>query len=506
MTKPGMNTGTLIAGDNLAALSSIPEGSVALAYLDPPFNSRRIYEVFASKSRRADLSHRRDAFVDNWIWSDDVQEMILDSERDSSSLRRATALFLKSLGRSTMAAYLAMMASRLEATRRTLASDGSIFLHCDPSASHYLKVLMDLIFGPDNFRNEIIWKRTHAHSSSQRFAPVHDTILFYSKTKNYIWNPQASPYEEAYVEKFFRGSDEGGRFQNITCTGPGDRTGTRAHYTWKGKLPPPGRHWAWTKERMEEYEAQGRLMYSKNGIPRLKVYVGEGGGVQVSDIWSDINRLDAHSTERVGYDTQKPVALLQRIVSATSRPGDVVLDPFCGSGTTLVAAQESGRSWVGIDSSLVACSTSLARIRQQSLRTPVELHGFPSKVDDVVKLRESDSIAFGWWASGMLATLLDRSNSSVDFFTGNSDWKLERFDGLLSMIPRGGRARDLPKTGSGRLGMLLSMPGEMRRASELSRHLDMKIVDVSLHSCLTKDARATGLSTRVQKLTKEIQA
>ncbi len=203
--------------------------------------------------------------------------------------------------------YLTMMAPRLAEPRRILHERGSLYLHCDPSASHYLKILLDHIIGGENFRSEIIWKRTHAHSSSRRYGPVHDVVLFYSRSSADTWNPIFTAYESTYVDKHFRQEDERGRYQLITCTAPGDRVGTRAHYEWCGQLPPPGRHWAWQRERMQQLEDAGLLVYSSNGVPRLKRYVDDGVGLALQDLWLDIKRLDAHSDERVGYETQKPL-------------------------------------------------------------------------------------------------------------------------------------------------------------------------------------------------------
>jgi DNA modification methylase len=372
-------TRRLWAVDNLEGLARLPSASVQLAYLDPPFNSGRSYDTLMVASR-AHGRHAREAFSDDWGWSEETKRV---SEGLGEWLPASAVEFVqglaRTLGEADIVAYLVMMAPRLAEVRRVLTDTGSAYIHCDPSASHYLKVLLDHLFGSENFRNEIAWKRTHAHSSSRRYGPVHDVILFYSKGPRYTWNPVFSEYSPLYLEKHFRLQDERGPYQLITCTAPGDRTGTRAHYEWHGLLPPPGRHWAWRREHMESLERDGRLVHSSNGVPRLKRYADDGVGVCVQDVWTDINRLDSHSDERVGFETQKPLGLLERVIAASSDPGDLVLDPFCGSGTTAVAAERLGRAWVCMDISLTACSITLARVRQEASLEWVSLEGFPSE-------------------------------------------------------------------------------------------------------------------------------
>lgn len=406
-------TRSLIASDNLEAMARLAPSSAGLVYLDPPFNSGRLYEAVVAP-RAAGKGHRADAFRDHWSWSDGMK-FALDELSEFVPPRVAAFVgdIVRALDYGDMAAYLVMMTSRLGYARRILSDSGSLYLHCDPAASHYLKLILDQLFGPDNFRNEVIWKRTHAHSSSRRYGPVHDVILFFSKSSKYVWNPIYSEYQSSYIEKHFTHEDEHGRYQLITCTAPGDRTGTRAHYEWNGQYPPSGRHWAWKREQMEAFEREGRLVHSSNGVPRLKRYTHDGSGVPLQDIWSDINRLDAHSDERVGYDTQKPLALLERIIAASTEPGALVVDPFCGTGTTLVAAERLDREWVGIDASLLAASISLARVRQQVNLKQVVLKGFPGDEAAANCLLRDDPGTFGIWGASMLGTLADRKASNA---------------------------------------------------------------------------------------------
>jgi hypothetical protein len=427
---------SISVGDNLEALSNIQQGSVNLAYLDPPFMSGRSYDAYLGRSRTPKQNAEIAAFEDRWTWQDTTER---DFQRIREVLPLSVAELLRGLvssqGRTGLLAYLLWLTPRLYWTKASLSKTGSLYLHCDSSSSHYLKILLDAMLGPANFRNEIIWRRTHAHSSSHRFGPVHDVILYYSNSGDYVWNPVHTSYDSRYIDNYFNREDENGRFQAITCTAPGDRTGTKAHYSWKGMLPPPGRHWAWKYEQMQEFEAAGRLVYSSNGVPRLKRYAHEGLGVAVQDVWMDIPRLDAHSSERLGYETQKPVALLERIISASSRPGDVVLDPFCGSGTTLVAAERLGRGWLGIDSSLLAGSLALGRTRGVVGTKPIRLKGFPDRTAAAMQLFKKKPLGFGVWAASLLGTLPDRTLLSDNLLIGTGDVAGTKRISLISMVP-----------------------------------------------------------------------
>ena len=410
-------TRTLWSQDNFAVLAGLETGSAALAYLDPPFNSGRSFEAVLGQGSESP----QEAFSDMWTWGEEAERDLL--QLDQSLPRQAADLvraIVAALGKVDLAAYLVMMTPRLGELRRVLADNGSIYVHCDPSASHYLKIVLDHIFGPENFRNELVWKRTHAHSGSRRFGPVHDVILFYSKSKNYLWNQGHSPYSSDYIEKYFRKTDERGAYQLITCTGPGSRVGTRAHYEWRGQWPPANRHWAWTEDVMEQADREGRLEYSSKGTPRLKRYVDEGKGVRLQDLWLDINPLGAHEHERTGYETQKPVRLLERIIEAGSNTGDLVIDPFCGSGTTAVAAEKLGRSWIAVDSSLLAASLTLARVRHSGSDAPVALHGFPASEGAILKVQERDPTAFAVWGTGMLGTLVNKNRLTQKLASGVS--------------------------------------------------------------------------------------
>ncbi|MHB1219691.1 MAG: site-specific DNA-methyltransferase [Alphaproteobacteria bacterium] len=407
----------LEVGDNLLALGRLPDGAATLAYVDPPFNSGRAYEAVLFRER---IKVQQDAaFNDKWVWTNEAEAELLQLRQMLSATRAAQIhSLIKSLGQTSSAAYLAMMAPRLVQIHRVLGDSGSLYVHCDPSASHYLRVLLDQIFGPENFRSEIIWRRTHAHSSSKRFGPIHDNLLFYTKSSKYTWTTVHTEYNPSYIANHFTHEDEKGRYQLITCTAPGDRQGTRAHYEWNGRLPPPGRHWAWQRSQMEQFEREGRLAHSTNGVPRLKRYITDGKGVPLQDVWLDISRLDARSDERIGFETQKPIKLLERIIAASSKSNDVVLDPFCGSGSTLVAAEGLGRRWIGIDSSLLACSLTLGRVRRLAGTKRIQLLGFPDSATRARLLRAAEPLTFGIWATGMLGTVPDRDLSDSRLITG----------------------------------------------------------------------------------------
>ena len=283
----------------------------------------------------------------------------------------------------SMQSYLCMMAVRLLEMRRVLKDTGSIYLHCDPTAGHYLKLLMDTVFGSDKFRNEIVWKRTGSHGGSKRWGPIHDTILFYSASDDYLWNRVYQEYDAGYLDRHYRLVDERGPYQLVSLTGAGTRTGDSGQ-PWRGVDPTQsGRHWAVpngalrgahpglnlgelsTQEKLDLLDEAGLVYWPERGaIPRQRRYVDESAGVPIQDIVADIAPIAAQARERIGYPTQKPLPLLERIIKASSNEGDVVLDPFCGCATACVAAENLGRRWVGIDISPKAVELVNMRLQQ----------------------------------------------------------------------------------------------------------------------------------------------
>ena len=348
-----MDKNQLYYGDNLEVLRQhIQDESVDLIYLDPPFNSRQDYNVLFAEKDGTRSSCQIMAFEDTWEWNQDAERAYEEIVELGGRVSDAMRAFRTFLGTSDMMAYLAMMAPRLVELKRVLKVTGSIYLHCDPTASHYLKMLMDAVFGPQFFRSEIVWKRSSAHSDTKQgrkiHGHIHDVILFYTKGEDWTWVPLYTPYDREYTESFYSHVEEGtGRrfsVDNLTAARPGGDTS----YEWKGVKPYKGRYWAYSKENMERFELEGRLYYSKSGMPRYKRYLDEMPGVPLQDFWSDISAIGSIATERLGYPTQKPEALLERIINTSSKEGDTVLDPFCGCGTAVSVAQRHNRRWIGI--------------------------------------------------------------------------------------------------------------------------------------------------------------
>lgn len=322
-----METNSVILGETLNELSLINDESIDLIYLDPPFFSNRHFVTSTIM--------RTTAYFDD-IWSGGLEE------------------------------YLLFMRKIVLHCNRILKPTGSVYLHCDWHASHYLKVEADRIFGYDNFRNEIVWKRHNSHNDAKQgtriFGRIHDSILFYSKTDDYVWNPIHTPYNKKYVKKYYRYTDEKtGRLYALgDLTGPGGAGKGNPLFEFNGHT----RYWRYNKEKMEELKRTGKIVLSRNtGYPYLKRYLDEMKGISVQDMWDDIKSPQLTRKEYCGYPTQKPIGLLERIIAFSTRKNDIVLDPFCGSGTTLVAAQKLGRKWLGIDNNRQACEIACHRLR-----------------------------------------------------------------------------------------------------------------------------------------------
>ncbi|MFT4230693.1 MAG: site-specific DNA-methyltransferase [Microbacterium sp.] len=484
-------------GDNLDLLGSIGSASAQLVYMDPPFASGREYKAVL-QSRRDSGTEIVDAFSDTWSTRASAGG---GGSQPIDALLGGIAPFLPG----STAAYLRMMAPRICEAWRILDERGSLYLHCDPSASHYLKMLLDVVFGPENFRSEIIWRRTHAHSGSRRYGPVHDVVFFYSKTDRYIWNQPFAPYSQEYLDKYYTRADARGSYQLITCTGPGDRTGTKAHYVWRGKLPPPGRHWAWQAERMEELDRAGLLVYSRNGTPRLKRYVDEAPGVALQDVWTDIGRLDAHSAERVGYETQKPVALLRRIIEASSEPGSLVVDPFAGSGTTAVASEQLGRAWAVGDSSLLAASLTLSRVRQACRAAAITLSGFPASSAEAARLRRTDPTTYGAWGTSILGAEIDRQRSSGGVtkgrgvLVGGGERAETRSWVPLGKSPRASHVEPADVPPGVRFGLVLDAQPSATRIHERLRTIrsGFEVIGVPVEDAVSPATRMSGFASLV---------
>lgn len=413
--RPLSGANHLYYGDNLRVLrDSIQTESVDLIYLDPPFNSNAGYNILFKGPEGSTSAAQIEAFDDTWHWNDSAEEAFGDVMRSgnaaASTMLRAIRSFL---GDNDMMAYLAMMAVRLIELHRVLKPTGSLYLHCDPTASHYLKVLLDAVFGAKNFHNEIIWKRTSAHGNvSANYGDVTDTILYFSKTGSPIWNQPRAPLSAANIaSKYTMQDGDGRRYTTRDLRNPADRPNLK--YDYKGYKPHPN-GWSISKELMEKYDAEGRLYFPKDpdGRIRLKLYLDESKGQAMQTLWEDIPPLNSQAQERLGYPTQKPVALLERILNASSNPGDTVLDPFCGCGTTVHAAQKLGRRWIGIDVTHLAIGLIEKRLRDAYRDMPEQLvfitHGVPQDLEGARNLarRGRDNSAhyfeFEKWALALI--------------------------------------------------------------------------------------------------------
>ena len=429
--KPGWGeaSNVLHYGDNLKVLrDSVKDESVDLIYLDPPFNSQRAYNVIFREEDSAEPEAQVKAFDDYWRWDAAAeatyQQLVNPRPHTHASPERLIVLIQalrKSLGDGNMLAYLIMMGARLVELYRVLKPTGSLYLHCDPTASHYLKMLLDAVFGFDRFRSEIIWTRTSAHSGAKRFGPVHDVILFYSKGEEYTWNEQFQPYDEEYVDTFFEQNDpDGKRWKRGDLTGPGIRTGDSGK-PWRGiDVTAKGRHWqpasyVYEKyrkltgedlaqfpflERLDQLDKIGLIHWpeKKKGMPRYKCYLEDMPGTPLQDIWMDIRPLHNLSSERTHYPTQKPLALLNRIIEASSNAGDVVLDPFCGCGTAIEAAETLKRSWIGIDITYLAIPIIRRRLAPIIPPAQFRITGDPVDLKSALALADSDPYQFQWWS------------------------------------------------------------------------------------------------------------
>jgi DNA modification methylase len=393
---------------------------VDLIYLDPPFNSQASYNVLFRSTSGERSQAQIEAFGDTWHWGEEAErafdEVIHSWNTDAAELLRSLRAFLKE---NDMMAYLCMMAVRLLELHRVLKPTGSIYLHCDPTASHYLKLVMDAIFGLTHFQNEIVWKRTSARSDSHRWNHIHDVLLFYSKTDKYTWNTQYTAYDERYVGESYAAQDEHGRpFKSDDLTAAGTRGGESGK-SWRVINPTAkGRHWALPKnileplgivggtvqQRLDRIEEIGRMLWpeKKGGVPRFKRYLDEMPGLAIQSIISDIPPLSAQSAERLGYPTQKPLALLERIISASSKESDIVLDPFCGCGTTTHAAQKLKREWIGIDITHLAISLIEKRLKDAFPGIKYEVHGTPKDMEGARALAAQDKYQFQWWAVSLV--------------------------------------------------------------------------------------------------------
>lgn len=462
---PTIPRNTLFYGDNLPILREwIETESVDLVYLDPPFNSSRSYNVLFRDERGKETEAQITAFEDTWHWNESAEKTYHDLVTMGDARVAAMIGALRQfIGANQMMAYLVMMAARLVELHRVLKPTGSLYLHCDPTASHYLKIVLDTIFGPDKFRNEITWKRSSAHSDTKqgmdRYGRVRDVLLFYTKTSTYIWNPQFTAYSTDYLRSEYRHVAENGRYYketDLTAAKPGGETS----YEWRVKRqmakgahwqadlneeflnPQPnweyiavrpyrGRFWAYSRANLTDFALQNRLVYRETGMPRLMQFADEMQGVPLQDLWGDIS--PAIGTEDLGYPTQKPLALLERILQASSNPGDVVLDPFCGCGTTIAAAQKLERRWIGID--ITHLSITLMKYRLKDMfglaeKKDYDVKGEPVDLPSAQQLAHDDRYQFQWWALSLVQARPVGSDGGKEGKKGSD----KGIDGVINFI------------------------------------------------------------------------
>jgi len=463
-------TNSLYYGDNLDVMRlHLPDESVDLVYLDPPFNSGRDYNaIFKAKKGSAQIK----AFTDTWNWDEAAALAHDEILKAGGSLAHAMEAFHALLGTCPTLAYLSMMAPRLQEIQRVLKPTGSVYLHCDPTASHYLKILMDAIFGQGNFRNEIVWKRQSAHNDATTgFGAVTDTVLYYTKGEGYTFNVVRMPLDPEYVEKFYSRVDENGRrygLDNTSAPAGGGmskidpNTGKpRGWYVWKG-YQPPDRGWRYSPDTMQRLHDEGRLHYPKKKTQRirLKRFLDENKGQPASCLWTDIKPLQGvRSAEGLGYPTQKPLALIDRIILASSNPGDVVLDPFCGCGTAVDAAQGLSRKWIGIDITHLAIGVMRTRLDDKyGDDCEFEVLGEPVNLAGARQLAKEDTHQFEHWALGLVGARASAKKKGGD----------KGIDGVLFMDPEVGSKvpRQVPisvKSGNVNVGMVRDLRGVMTR-------------------------------------------
>lgn len=416
-------------GDNLHILREyIPDESVDLIYLDPPFNSNANYNLlFKSPDRSRWSDAQISTFEDTWRWGEAAEETFDLLENSPGRAGVVIGSLRRILGENDMLAYLTMMAARMVELERVLKPSGTVYLHCDPTASHYIKLLLDAIFGATRFQNEIIWQRNTGKSLMKRRLPnSHDVIFSYRDPAIATWNEEAvyQPYDVANLpkktaQKYCHDDGDGRLYtlDNLVNPNP-DRPNLTYEFLGVKKV------WRWTRKRMEAAYDAGLVHQSGPGkVPRQKRYLDEQRGIPLSDVWTDILPLNSQAQERLGYPTQKPLALLERIISMSSKPGDVVLDPFCGCGTTLHAAHQLGRRWLGIDVAVQAMRVVQDRLVNEFPTIDFGVFGIPQSADAARYLAEKHPFKFEEWAVAAIGECIPGNTVVMRVSTGLSSGK-----------------------------------------------------------------------------------
>lgn len=405
-------TNRLYYGDNLEVLRQHVESeSVDLVYLDPPFNSNRTYNVLFGHKTGNDSNAQIQAFDDTWTWSQDDEALLRELVTGGAPTRVADALeaMNRLIGPSDMLSYLVMMTARLIELRRVLKPTGALYLHCDPTASHYLKMILDAVFGVENFRNEIVWQRTTGKSlMSQRLPSNHDVILGYQRGDGGTWNEEAMflPYDEDDLDSRtaskYRYRDDDGRLYRLDSLINPNPDRPNLTYEFLGVK----RVWRWTRERMQKAYDDGIVVQSQAGrVPQMKRFLDEQRGRPLGDVWTDIPPINSQAAERLGYPTQKPRSLLERILNLATKPDDLVLDPFCGCGTTIDAAQRLSRRWIGIDITYLAIDLIDNRLRGtygEEIANTYEIVGIPRDLGGAHALFDRNPFDFERWAVSLV--------------------------------------------------------------------------------------------------------
>lgn len=455
-------------------------------YLDPPFNSNRNYNViFARRDVVVDADKAQiQAFGDTWRWTPETewQYRAATSGDLPNEVASALAAMHTLIGENDAMAYLVNMAPRLVELHRVLKRTGSLYLHCDPTMSHYLKVLLDAIFGPEHFRSEITWQRTNVHgNASTNWAAVTDVILYYSRGTQNRCNQPYRLLTDAHTAAKYTGVDpDGRRFSTADMRNPSPRPNLMYPFTARNGVTyqPHPNGWVYSRERLERYDAEGLIYYPRDpsGRPRLKKYLDEAKGTVMSNVWTDIRPINSRAAERLGYPTQKPVALLERILAASSNEGDVVLDPFCGCGTTVDAAQKMGRQWIGIDVTYIAVDLIEKRLLHTfgaDITQAYEVRGIPRDTAGALALFQRDAFEFERWAVSLLSGTPNQRQVGDRGIDGVIRFPLDKAGGVGSALVsvKGGKqigpafVRDLygtVQTQHAEMGLLATMQSPTR--------------------------------------------
>jgi len=463
-----VETNVLYYGDNLDILRKyIPNESVDLVYLDPPFNSNRDYNVIFKDESGRKSDAQLLAFEDTWHWGPSVAQTysyLTNSSLHHGHVPEAVSAIVGALrqgiGTNQMLAYIVEMTARLVELHRVLKPTGSLYLHCDPTASHYLKVVLDSIFGAERFLADIVWKRTTTHSDAKRWSPDADNLLVYTRGPDFTFNPQYQPHDPDYVAGDYRYQEPDGRVYRLSdIASPNPRPNLM--YEWKGHQPP-AKGWRFSRETMAKLDAEGRIWYpdDKAKRPKVKRYLDTMKGTRLGTVWTDLPNVHPWSNERLGYPTQKPLGLLERVIAASTNAGDIVLDPFCGCGTALIAAQKLDRRWIGIDVTHLSIAVMRARLRDAfPALGEVKVIGQPTEVEGARMLAQQSldgRYEFQYWALSLVDAQPVEKKKGAD----------SGIDGRITFTDAGGQVRLVlvsVKSGAANVAHVRDLIGTMQR-------------------------------------------